>query len=258
MNVIRHMRIHKFKKKNLGYILVAKSTAIILLISIGIIYLTGNTGAYFNDNSTTTGTFTAGFWETVKEAWDKSSLNFLNENHDQVVAACGPTAIGTILKNTGENMQGQTEYYVFYKENGNPMQGEQVGEGIIHPIEHNQTGTIQFEVSEAGNYKFKALQRPGHGNKEDERHVLWSETITLNCEQPAGTEEKNDESESLKEESTSESNQADSDSETESQQEAENTEQSEEANVESDSSKEEQAIDNNNPESSDSGNSGGE
>lgn len=257
MNVIRLMRIHKFRKKNWGLILIAKTSAIILLISMGVIYLTGNTGAYFNDNSTATGIFTAGFWETVKETWDKSSLNFPNKEQDQVVAGCGPTAIGTILKNTGDNMQGQTEYYVFFNESGNPKHGKQVGEGIIQPIEHNQTGTIQFKVSAAGNYKIKALQRPGHGNKDDVRHELWSETITLKCE-PVPLKDTKKETEESDNEASNETNQSGAENNIENHQETESNHEQTEEVEENSSSEVQKPIDNNEPNNSDAGDSGGE
>jgi TasA anchoring/assembly protein len=208
VNVIRRLRIHTFRKKNWSLINATKILAIILLSTVGFIYLTGNTGAYFNDTTSTTGILTAGFWETISEEWDKSSLEFTEK--ESVIESCGPTKIVTTIKNTGSNMNGSTEYFVFYNKNGNPKDGEKVGEGIINPIESNQTGTIEFNASLEGNYKFKALQRPGHGNKDDVRHELWSETITLKCDESSTNDKNQDTSEEAEKLNESDATEVDS------------------------------------------------
>jgi len=213
------MRIHKFRKKNWGLVNGTKIFAIILFSTVGFIYLTGKTGAYFNDTTSATGIFTAGFWETVSEEWDKSSLKFTEK--ELVIESCGPTQILTTIINTGSNMNGSTEYFVFYKKTGNPKKGEKIGEGIINPIQSNKTGTIQFNASLEGNYKFKALQRPGHGNKDNVRQELWSETITLKCNESSTNDKSQDTSEEAEKLNESDVTEAEKDSEIEAEKEVE-------------------------------------
>lgn len=142
-------------------------------------FIDGSTGAYFNDQDHVTGVITAGTWSI----WDKSSLKFLNNKQLQSVNTCPPGEITVTVINTGSTMQGTTEFEVYYIAKGNPMDGNNVFSGDLHPINKGETATIKATVNQSGNYKFKALQRPGHGNKEDTRHELWSETITIECEQ---------------------------------------------------------------------------
>ncbi len=143
-------------------------------------FVDGSTGAYFNDQDQVTGVITAGSWSI----WDKSSLKF-PANQDRTVEACAPLDISAQIINTGSEMQGTTEYEVFYERGGkNPMKaGEKIRSGMIQPIPEGGTDKIIFNTTQPGAYKFKALQRPGHGNKEGTRHELWSETITIKCEQ---------------------------------------------------------------------------
>ena len=87
-------------------------------------------------------------------------------------------------------MKGTTEFEVFYKESGNPMKGKKIGDGIIQPIGSNKIDVLTFDVSKPGNYKFRALQRPGHRNKDDSRQDLRSETVTVKCEEVKKSQEK--------------------------------------------------------------------
>lgn len=126
-----------------------------------------------------TGTITAGTWET-EESWDKSSLKFTNTK-DQTIKACPPKEISTRIKNTGESMNGTTEFEVYFILKGNPKKGQKVHEGKIPVIGKNQTIDLKYTAREAGVYKFRALQRPGHGNKTEGRQELWSESIIIDC-----------------------------------------------------------------------------
>jgi YqxM protein len=175
---IRYTRVNKFTKKRYGFMLSVQILTIFYTLVVGTSFLTSNTEAYFNDNSQVTGIIQAGFWENE---WDKSSLTFLGVQ-DQLFESCGPKEISVRISNTGSNMKGPSQYEVYYISKGNPMKGEKVGEGIIDPILANQSGTLNFTAAKSGNYKFRALQRPNHGNKA-ERQDLWSETITINCTQ---------------------------------------------------------------------------
>jgi YqxM protein len=159
-------------------------------------FIDGSTGAYFNDQDHVTGVITAGTWSI----WDKSSLSFPDEKVDRTENACSPVDVSARFMNTGSAMQGTTEFAVYYAAKGNPKDGKNVFSGDIQPINKGEIATLKAIVNQSGNYKFKALQRPGHGNKEDTRHELWSETITIKCDQgipeepDKGGEEKKPES----------------------------------------------------------------
>ena len=196
MSKIRNSRINKFKKQNWKAVIVMKIISIWILFSFSLMFLTGNTAAYFNHHSAVTGIFTAGFWEEIIENWDKSSLKFIDPKKEVTITSCGPTVISTTIKNNDNDMQGTSEFYVFFSIKDNPMKGEEIYEGVVNPIKKNHTEVLEYQTSIAGNYKFKALQRPGHGNKYDSRHELWSETIIVECKENGSTESINEEEES--------------------------------------------------------------
>jgi YqxM protein len=173
---IRYTRVKKFSKKSFGLMILVQILTIFYTIVVGTAFLTSNTEAYFNDNSEVTGIIQAGFWENE---WDKSSLKFPSGN-DQLFESCEPNEISVQISNTGSNMKGPSQYEVYYISKGNPMKGVKIGEGIIDPIQANQSATLKFTATKPGNYKFRALQRPNHGHKA-ERQDLWSETIMINC-----------------------------------------------------------------------------
>lgn len=89
-------------------------------------------------------------------------------------------------------MKGPSEFEVYYIEKGNPMKGNRIEEGNINPIGSYESLNLTYVAKKSGNYKFRALQREGHGNKYDSRHELWSETITVECNQPSIEDEKPD------------------------------------------------------------------
>ncbi|MGM0854040.1 MAG: amyloid fiber anchoring/assembly protein TapA [Bacillota bacterium] len=190
---IRYPRTRKHKTTTKKWKLLCQLMAIWYATTITSSFVDGSTGAYFNDQDVATTVITAGTWSI----WDKSSLKF-PDNQDRTVEACAPVDISAKIINTGSAMQGTTEYEVFYEPGGkNPMKfGEKISSGRTQPILEGVTDTIIFNATQSGAYKFKALQRPGHGNKEDTRHELWSETITIKCEQetPKASDKGGDES----------------------------------------------------------------
>jgi YqxM protein len=190
---IRYLRTRKHKTPIKKGKLLCQLMAIWFAISITTSFIDGSTGAYFNDQDHVTGLITAGTWSI----WDKSSLVFPDQK-DRTVKACSPFDISTRIVNTGSAMQGTTEYQVFHEPGGKkPMKfGVKISSGIIQPIPEGGTDKIVFNTTKPGSYKFKALQRPGHGNKEDTRHELWSETITVKCteEKPKAPDKGGDES----------------------------------------------------------------
>ncbi|MCC5802218.1 amyloid fiber anchoring/assembly protein TapA [Rossellomorea vietnamensis] len=196
------MRSRKYKTNSKRWSVALQLFAIWYMVIITGTYLSSGTGAYFNDHDQVTGQITAGTWEVESSQWDKSSLAFINKDQTIVVKACPPINISTKIKNNGSDMKGTTEFEVFYKESGNPMKGKKIGDGIIQPIASKQVDVLTFEVNKPGNYKFRALQRPGHGNKDDSRQDLWSETVTVKCEEDKKSQEKEEvksESEPVKE-----------------------------------------------------------
>jgi YqxM protein len=175
---IRYTRTKKHKTPFKKWKLLCQLMAIWYATTITSSFINGSTGAYFNDQDQRTSVITAGTWSS----WDKSSLKFPDEQ-DRKIEACSPAEISVRIKNTGSTMEGPTEYSVYYAAKGNPKKGSSIVEGEIQPIINGEISVLKATVGEPGNYKFKALQRPGHGNKEDIRHQLWSETITITCEQ---------------------------------------------------------------------------
>jgi YqxM protein len=181
---IRYKRTNKHKTPFRRWKLLCQLIAIWYAATITSAFIDGSTGAYFNDQDQATGVITAGSWSI----WDKSSLKFPDEL-DRTMKVCSPVNISARISNTGSTMQGTTEYEVYYAATGNPKNGNIILNGDVQPIAENETTTLTAAISKPGNYKFKALQRPGHGNKEDTRHELWSETITITCEQDTPKEE---------------------------------------------------------------------
>ncbi|SFB13440.1 YqxM protein [Bacillus sp. cl95] len=189
MLTIRCLRARKYQNKSLGLII---SIKLFTLCYIGIFlfsYLTFNTGAFYNDTSKVVGTFEVGTWETPPDKWDKSSLAF--QDQDRTInmtsvdsISCKPLEIGALIKNNGADMNGPSEYEVYFSANQNPMKGQKVSSGVINPLISNHSEVLKFIAANPGNYKFRAFQRPGHGNKSD-RQDLWSETITLTCDNKA-------------------------------------------------------------------------
>jgi YqxM protein len=181
---IRYKRTKKHKTPFRRWKLLCQLIAIWYAATITSAFIDGSTGAYFNDQDQATGVITAGSWSI----WDKSSLKFPDEL-DRTIKVCSPVNISARISNTGSTMQGTTEYEVYYAANGNPKNGNIILNGDIQHIAENETTNLIAAISQQGNYKFKTLQRPGHGNKEDTRHELWSETITITCEQDTPKEE---------------------------------------------------------------------
>ncbi len=107
-------------------------------------------------------------------SWDKSSLTFLNAGK-----TCGDekTVFATV-KNVGSPMQGPTRWELYFSASGDPKKnGVLVASGAIPALDSNETFKISVNVTQKGNYKFRALQRPGHPGKGD----LWSDTIRFDC-----------------------------------------------------------------------------
>lgn len=177
---IRNFRFKKINQSNRQWINFVKVIGIFYVLVITVAYLSSNTdtGAYFNDSDQTTVSF-----PSPVVIWDKSSLVFPNSSNGQIINSCDSVNISVVIKNVGNNMDGVTQYEVYWIASGNPKQGEKVGEGIINPLNSNQTATLTYLATNPGEYKFRAFQRPGHNWDYENRKDLWSETIKVVCNQ---------------------------------------------------------------------------
>ena len=105
--------------------------------------------------------------------WDKSSLSFVGgsgSNGDRVFAS--------IMNSGDRDMLGTSDWELWYAPQGNPKNGVIVATGEGPQLDSGETATLEEFVSEAGNYKFKAYQRPGHPGKGE----LWSQTMSVDEE----------------------------------------------------------------------------
>ncbi|MEW6504139.1 MAG: hypothetical protein AB1457_09275 [Chloroflexota bacterium] len=121
---------------------------------------------------------------TVSPDWDRSSLEFKGN----CTGDCD--VVKAKICNTGSgDMAGTTTYEVYWAASGNPMFGTSIATGSVPAL---KAGTCTFLTYDpktnpngsAGNYMFKAYQRPGHpGNG-----VLWSDECSIGqCSLPTAT-----------------------------------------------------------------------
>jgi len=101
--------------------------------------------------------------------WDKSSLVFDNgyacqgDCHEIAAKVC----------NLGdEDMDGTSSYEVWFNASGNPKDGAEAAGGEISALKVGECQVLTYLPSQNGNYKFRAMQRPGHSGQGD----LWSES----------------------------------------------------------------------------------
>jgi YqxM protein len=104
--------------------------------------------------------------------WDRSSLSFVDstETLDGIAATIqnGPDS---------ETMQGEVKYEVYWSAQGNPKDGKVVATGVVKALTSGETQVLTYIPDQltAGNYMFKAYQRPNHPGTGQ----LWSESITV-------------------------------------------------------------------------------
>jgi hypothetical protein len=99
--------------------------------------------------------------------WDKSSLYFsgvCSGNCQQVKAKiCNGE--------DSRDMKGPTSFQVYYAPKGNPKNGSIVASGIVPALKSGECTYLTYNPNNiAGNYMFRAEQRPGHPGTG----VLWS------------------------------------------------------------------------------------
>ncbi|WP_322741823.1 amyloid fiber anchoring/assembly protein TapA [Fictibacillus phosphorivorans] len=177
---MRVKRLRKFRNKNWSYVLCMKLGLIFYSMTFSILYLTGYTSAYFNDNESVTGVIQAGTW------WDKSSLTFVTkQNQTKSDALC--TSIDMTIKNAGDgNRIGPVRYEVWWAETGNPKNGLKVSEGEVKALNSGESEILSHSPDKEGTYKFKAFQSEGHPGQGE----LWSEDLKVNCSESQPEEEK--------------------------------------------------------------------
>lgn len=106
----------------------------------------------------------------AKTDWDKSSLVF-----DGSCSANCSKVEAKICNHGDKDMEGTSNYEVWYKISGNPKDGSNVGSGTIPELKKDHCATLSFSPQANGNYMFKAFQRPGHPGIGE----LWSETCLV-------------------------------------------------------------------------------
>ncbi|MFZ6020212.1 MAG: hypothetical protein ACOYXO_11445 [Chloroflexota bacterium] len=121
---------------------------------------------------------------TVAPEWDKSSLSFKGS----CTGNCEVVKAEVCNKGSGD-MAGSTPYEVYWAASGNPKSGTIVASGTIPALKSGECTTLTYDPKtnpngSAGNYMFKAYQRPGHPGQG----VLWSDECSVGqCSLPTAT-----------------------------------------------------------------------
>jgi TasA anchoring/assembly protein len=141
------------------------SILVIFLIGISLFMFSSGTLAFFFDIEKTQGnSIGAGSWTS----WDKSSLEFTDSGEGSSVWA--------EITNVGdEGMTGAVSWELYYAPKGPPKNGTAVGTGLVPPLESGESFTMENRADMAGNYMFRANQRPGHPGLG----FLWSDKIEI-------------------------------------------------------------------------------
>ncbi len=116
--------------------------------------------------------------EATTITWDRSSLQF----KATYLVDCEKISI-QVCNYGDRDMAGTTNYDVWYKATGNPIDGAKVAGGTIPALSKGQCFSIEYSATAVGNYKFKAYQRPGHPGSG----YTWSPIMNvgdLECPEP--------------------------------------------------------------------------
>jgi YqxM protein len=113
----------------------------------------------------------------VDPDWDRSSLLF-DEEFGCQNTECGEIITARVCNGAqSEPMDGTTSYEVYYIATGNPKDGSVVATGTINALGTGECQTLTYDTNGvAGNYMFRAIQRPGHPGTGE----LWSEQCEVN------------------------------------------------------------------------------
>ncbi|MDG5787700.1 amyloid fiber anchoring/assembly protein TapA [Evansella sp. AB-P1] len=173
--MVRSSRFKMYRRKYSKLVICTKLLIIWYALVVSMSLLTSGTEAYYSNYSETkTIISSAEYW------WDKSNLDFINED-DQQINECNPIII-TLLKNVGADMTGETEYEVYFVEDGDPQQnGTIIHSGEFDPLDEGAVTELMLEVEEDGIYQFKVYQRKGYNHDYDNRTEIWSEKVYVTC-----------------------------------------------------------------------------
>ncbi|SEQ84174.1 YqxM protein [Virgibacillus subterraneus] len=146
-------------------------------------YFNSHTNASFNDIEEINGELHVN-WELddvkdppQEEYWDKSSLKFSGENAEYGFCERDVSGLFSGVINGGDgDMNGESAYDVHYHQDKAPNKnrlGDVVYSGVIQPLETGESIILKFEPDnlndlEPGKYKFKAYQRLGHGDPNND------------------------------------------------------------------------------------------
>ncbi|MDF2856928.1 MAG: amyloid fiber anchoring/assembly protein TapA, partial [Neobacillus sp.] len=197
--IIRKTRMKKFKPKGKKLVLAIQFVAVWYLLILTGSYLTTDTGAYFNDVEVIEEKLGAADdfdRNEVGEEWDRSSLSF--SNFGGFCSKDYPGIIFSEIVNGGDqDMAGTTKYYLYRVDigedgpNKNNL-GELIASGDVPILQGENSSqnkailTFKPNLNEIkpGKYKFKADQRPNHGNpnndpNKEKDHETWGPEITV-------------------------------------------------------------------------------
>ncbi len=184
---MRQSRLRKYKQRRVvGSLIFVHLLAIYFLSLYGIIHFITPTNAALNDVERLTLSLEySGEFEMPDDdddgddgeegEWDKSSLEFKEQSSN-----CREGTIAAIIQNGSDSraMRGPVAYEVYWIDKGNPKRGTIVAGGQVPALGPGEIYEIVYQPELAGNYMFKAYQRPGHPGIGE----LWSEAINVNQE----------------------------------------------------------------------------
>lgn len=184
---IRDTRVRKFKSKYKRFVLAFKIITLWYgFLILGMQWDTG-TNASFNDIEKVNSAIGTAVW-----SWDRSSLQFLDENTGYGFCNSEIKGFYSDLANIGEQMMGSTVFEIYYVQSGegpnknNP--GVKIFTGEVPALKSGQTirllYTPDLSTLKPGKYKFKAYQRPGHGDPQGKDpssglKELWGQEIEV-------------------------------------------------------------------------------
>jgi hypothetical protein len=205
---MRYKRLRKFRDRNKSFILSIKIMLVMHFSFFFLNALTTDTNALFRSGVANSNSIKA-TWDSSKEVWDRSSLEFWNEDmskkqkeanpENSLVSdpyqihynfSCEEGLYGDIF-NDGQTMAGKSIFLVRYSTNdeiNKNKPGTIIYEGEIPIIESMKLERLKFFPDlndysfKPGVYKMSALQRPLHlgGTKNESieykgRFEIWAE-----------------------------------------------------------------------------------
>ncbi|WP_035725193.1 hypothetical protein [Gracilibacillus boraciitolerans] len=95
-------------------------------------------------------------------------------------------------------MLDSTTYQLYFSADGTPSDsGTVVENGTLFPILENDTNVVVFSDLIEGHYQLKVNQRPMYQDEEGTQQFVWSEILTVACEDEEQPNEELEENETL-------------------------------------------------------------